>query len=308
MPGVSVIMPTCNRAALVTRAIRSVLSQSFEDLELIIVDDGSTDNTGSVVGQIDDPRIRYFRHSERQGGSQARNTGIMNSAGGYVAFIDDDDAWHPKKLALQVDAIRETGADLIYTGCNYVDASTGNIIKKRIPTDKGDLHAKLLMANCVGPTSTTIMTREILDKIGLFDPSLPSCQDWDLWIRISRAGQIHYIREALATIHVHPDRISSDPVKKLVARRLLFAKIAEDLQQYPKSLAQFHFRNGQLLSLTGNLPESRREIRRAISIDWKNPDFFQYLLCVSFGQSFFSALRRTRAGWWRTAMGGPQEI
>ena len=302
MPRVSVIMPTCNRVALVTRAIRSVLNQSFEDLELIIVDDGSTDGTGPVVGQIDDPRIRYFRHSERLGGSQARNTGIINSVGSYVAFIDDDDAWHHEKLTLQIDAIRETGADLIYTGCNYVDAKTGKIIKKRIPTDKGDLHAKLLTANCVGPTSTALVTREILEKAGLFDPTLPSCQDWDLWIRISRMGRIHYVREPLATIHVHSDRISSDPVKKLVARRLLFPKIAEDLQRHPKSLAQFHFRNGQLLSLIGDLPESRREIRRAIAIDWKNLDFFQYLLCVSFGHSFFSALRRTRAGWRRVAI------
>ena len=296
VPEVSVIMPTCNRAKLVERSIRSVLCQSFKNFEFIIIDDGSTDGTDIVIATIADKRIRYFRNSSSKGGSQARNIGIERAKGKYIAFIDDDDSWDEAKLDLQVKAAKNTQADLIYTGCRYVDQTSGEVIKSRVPSRRGDLFSDLLTANHVGPTSTVLLTREIIERAGAFDPDLPSCQDWDLWLRVARIGQIDFLRESLATIYVHSHRISSDIGKKLTARQRLFLKIAPDLQQDPRALAQFYFRYGHLYALQGELAKSRAEIRQAIAIDWKRPEFYLLLLCISFGRWVFNSVRGMR---WR---------
>ena len=107
-PKVSVIIPTYNRAHLVGRAIRSVLNQTYQDFEIIVVDDGSTDNTEEVVKSFNDPRIRYIRHEKNRGGSAACNTGIRAARGEYIAFQDSDDEWLPEKLEKQMQVFENT--------------------------------------------------------------------------------------------------------------------------------------------------------------------------------------------------------
>src|SRR5262245_46961170 len=112
MPKVSVIIPTHNRADFLRDAIFSVLNQTFQDFEIIVVDDASTDNTSEVIGAFNDERIRYLRHDTNKGGSAARNTGILNSQCDYIAFLDDDDQWLPEKLAKQVDTLIASPPDV----------------------------------------------------------------------------------------------------------------------------------------------------------------------------------------------------
>src|SRR5712692_9764325 len=130
MPKASVITPTYNRADFLRVAIASVLNQTFQDLEIIVVDDASSDRTAEVVRRFTDELIKYIRHDINKGGSAARNTGIKNSTGAYVAFLDDDDEWLPEKLGMQVDLLENSPAEVggVYTSYMVIDRASGIIL------------------------------------------------------------------------------------------------------------------------------------------------------------------------------------
>ncbi len=180
---ISVIIPTFNRAGLLQKAASSVLAQSFKDLELIIVDDGSGDETPSVVESFKDRRIIYCRQ-ENKGVSAARNLGLSASRGEYVAFLDSDDYWLPEKLRLQHEFMRETGFMISQTGEIWV--RSGNRVN---PMNK---HAKLSgwifeksLDICLVSPSCVMMDRALVHKGYYFDEKLMACEDYDLWLRIS---------------------------------------------------------------------------------------------------------------------------
>ena len=202
MSKVSVIIPTCDRAEYLRVAIASVLNQTFQDFELIVVDDASANNPSVLVESFHDDRIKFLRHENRRGGSAARNTGIVNSKCDYIAFLDDDDEWFPDKLARQMALLLASPPEVgcIYTGYVTVDRSTGETKGQQIPQKRGDLSSDLLSENCLGGTSSVLLKRECFDKVGLFDETLPSFQDYDLWIRISRKFHFDYIRAAFTKI------------------------------------------------------------------------------------------------------------
>src|SRR5262245_11345247 len=187
MPKISVIIPTHDRAHFLPGAIFSVLNQTFQDFEIIVVDDASNDNTSEVVAAFNDERIRFLQHETNKGGSAARNTGILNSQCDYIAFLDDDDEWLPDKLAKQMDVLLRSPPEVgcVYTGYVMVDGTTGRVIDQRTPAKKGNLANDLLRSNYVGGTSSALLKRDCLKKVGLFDENLPRSQDYDLWIRIA---------------------------------------------------------------------------------------------------------------------------
>ena len=194
---VSVVIPTHNRSELIKNAVSSVLSQTYKNIELIIVDDASTDKTEEVVKSLDQSKIRYIKNEEAKGGNYARNLGISSSKGKYVAFLDDDDEWMPEKVADQVALFEEdqsiglvyTGAEIIYTSKNYKYI--------RQPKHRGDLSKEILMRNYIGTTSSVMVKRSLLEKVGGFDNDMPALQDYDLWIRIAQVAQIGYINKPL---------------------------------------------------------------------------------------------------------------
>src|SRR5262249_23269523 len=212
MPKVSVIIPTHNRAHFLRGAIFSVLNQTFQDFEIVVVDDASTDNTAKVVAAFNDDRIRFIQHDTNKGGSAARNTGILASKCDYIAFLDDDDEWLPDKLRKQMEilvaSLPEVGG--VYTGCLDVDKVSGKVIRQRIPTKRGNLSRELLIENCVGGTSAMLLRKVCLQKVGLFDETLPRSQDYDLWIRISREFLFECAQEPLFKYNVHGKKISTD--------------------------------------------------------------------------------------------------
>ena len=136
MPDVSVVIPTHNRSELLSLTLRSALRQRGVDLEIIVVDDGSVDDTPRLVGALGDPRIRMLRHDVAQGVSAARNHGIVESQGRWIAFLDDDDLWSPEKLALQLHALRETGRGWAYTGMVHVAIDNRVIAGQPPPTPR----------------------------------------------------------------------------------------------------------------------------------------------------------------------------
>ena len=212
MPTVSVIIPTHNRANYLPVAISSVLNQSFQDFEILVVDDGSSDSTAAVVAGFRDQRIKYIRHETSKGGSAARNTGIRNSNCPFIAFLDDDDEWLPSKLQLLIGLLKSSPAKVgvVYSGYWIVDRGSGRICGKKTPEKRGDLSQELLASNCIGGTSAVVARRECFERIGLFDENLPSFQDYDLWIRISKEFQFEFIPDLLSNYYVHETKIWTD--------------------------------------------------------------------------------------------------
>ena len=208
-PQVSVIIPTYNRAALLPTAIRSVLNQTFGDFEVVVVDDASDDCVVEIVKGFQDDRIRFIRHNCRRGGAAARNTGIRNSCGEYVAFLDDDDEWYPEKLARQTELMLKSQPEVgaVYSGYVVVNRNSGRVCRRRIPSQRGNLQEKLLESNPIGGTSSMLLKRSCLEKVGLFDETLPSFQDRDLWIRISREFHFDYVQEPLLNYFLHSDKV-----------------------------------------------------------------------------------------------------
>jgi glycosyltransferase involved in cell wall biosynthesis len=189
-PFFSVVIPTYNRASKVVRTVESVLAQTYQDFEILVVDDGSTDNTAEVLKPFQ-PRIRYYR-TANQGASTARNEGISHATGRYIAFLDADDRWLPEMLEKSAQTIQShPGAGLFYTGACYID-EVGRVLWEVPPRPaRMSTYHNLLRANFL-VCSGTIVKKELL-AAELFDPRLVNCADWDLWIRLARQAPIQPI-------------------------------------------------------------------------------------------------------------------
>jgi len=230
-PQVSVVIPVFNRAVAVRRAIESVLVQTLQDFEIVVVDDGSTDTTAASVAAFADHRIKLIRHDRNRGGSAARNTGIQSSSAPYIAFLDSDDEWLPTKLERQLEAFDRSSKRLalVYTGAERVfdDGS----VSCRIPLRELDLARALLTENVVGETSVGMVRRSALDLIGGFDESLPSCQDMDLWLRICQRFDADIVPEPLVRVTKADDsgRITNNVSHALLGRALFCQKHRETL-------------------------------------------------------------------------------
>jgi glycosyltransferase involved in cell wall biosynthesis len=233
-PKVSVIIPVFNRPEAVRRAIESVLAQTCQDFEIIVVDDASTDATPAVVAAFADSRISLIRHERNRGGSAARNTGIRASSAPYVGFLDSDDEWLPHKLERQL-AVFEGATDqvgLVYAGAERVYED--GVVSRDLPRSERDLTRTLLLENVIGETSVGMVRRSVLDQTGGFDESLPSCQDLDLWLRISERFHCIAVSEVLVRVVKGSDRnrISANVPRTVLGREMYCRKHREKLIQY----------------------------------------------------------------------------
>lgn len=268
MPCVSVIMPTCERPHLINRAVESVLSQTFKDLELIIIDDASKDETREQVLKNSDPRIHYIRHESRKGGAAARNTGIRIAKGNYLAFLDDDDEWFPNKLQLQIDLLENSSSKvgLVYSGYLMVDQITGKQIGSHTPIHKGDLLGDLLLYNWVGSTSSVLLRKECLNRVGFFDEKLPIFQDYDLWIRLAKEFHFSYIKDPLLVYYVHGERISTRPEGFRRGLEILQSKLGNSHPNLKENYRYRYLRLGILYCLNGEHKKGRQAYYQAIKL------------------------------------------
>ena len=198
-PSVSVIIPSYNRKDTLTRAIRSVLSQSLPPLEIIVVDDGSTDETNEVDFRGIDPRIRVIRHPTNRGGGAARNTGIDAAQGDWIAFLDSDDVWLERKLECQFGALQHGSADKPLVTCNVLRTFEDRpaVLYNPAPPGEGSLSEYFLVEGGTLQTSTLLLPTRLARETR-FDQQLARHQDWDFVLRLVRAGaQVNYIDEAL---------------------------------------------------------------------------------------------------------------
>jgi glycosyltransferase involved in cell wall biosynthesis len=219
---VSVVIPTYNRAYIVTEAIESVLAQTYRDFEILIVDDGSTDNTREVIEKINSEKIRYIAHDKNRGCSAGYNTGIKEASGEAVAFLDSDDLWKPEYLERQVDFLtRHPEADLVFSNTevrgldmevpSLIDAMhvfpefmRGNPNQPDYVISARQMYLCLLQEVPVKLT-VVLIRKELFERVGVFDEAWPSGTDWDLFLRMSRVAQFGFVNQVLALQRRTPD-------------------------------------------------------------------------------------------------------
>ena len=243
---VSVVIPAYNREDTIIRAVNSVLDQTYNNLEVIVVDDFSADNTKEAVLSICDPRITYFKLDHNSGACVARNTGVSLSKGSIIAFQDSDDFWHTSKLEKQLEYMKRDGYDFVTCGFYRVigDKRYETGIKD-CPDDSIQLWCELLNYNWIS-TQTIVCKKNCFEKIS-FDPDVRRFQDWDLALQVANYFRIGCLKECLVDVYLQENSITKT-VKNYDAMLAVIEKHKVDVKagnrkmqaQYMKSLADVH--------------------------------------------------------------------
>jgi glycosyltransferase involved in cell wall biosynthesis len=242
---VSVIIPSYNHGHFVTFAVESALAQTYKDTEIVVVDDGSTDNTREVLAPYMG-RIKYI-YQENRGLSAARNTGIRAASGDFIALLDADDMWVPEKLALQMKIFSDyPDTGLVSCGNVPIDGG-GQQVAPGTARGTGRLRFRdLLWGNCVAGGSNAVIRRGCFNEVGLFDENLRSSEDWDMWLRIAWRYPVRFASQILMKVRVSADSMSAAKnadtmlVNDLRVLRKLFADPETKVNAYDRGRAYAH--------------------------------------------------------------------
>lgn len=267
MPTVSVVIPTHNRAHLIGRSVRSALAQTYGDLEVVIVDDASTDGTRGAIARIADPRVKYLRHDFNRGVSAARNTAIAHAAGEFIAFLDDDDEWLPNKLEIQMDHFERAkpSVGLVCAGFNQVDIVSKRITSEIIPTERGWVFELLLRQGTFSHTSTIVVRAECFKKVGLFDVTYRYSEDFDMWVRIAKEYEFDSIPIPLVRLHFQPDGLSRNYDAMIAAGQAHLAKYREFYERNPAALKERLQNLGSCYLILGDAKRGRQMYWQAVA-------------------------------------------
>ena len=274
-PKVSVILPTYNRAHIIEKAIQSVLKQTYQDFEIIIIDDGSKDDTEKIIRgfQEKDNRIKYIRFEENKGAAAARNAGINMSKGEYITFQDSDDEWVIDKLEKQMKVI-ETSSENIVVYCGFwrIDGDEKTYIPDiNISNREGNIHKELLKRNFIG-TPSILLLKKNLEKIGMFDENLSRLQDWDLAIRLSKYYNFKLIDEPLYISYVLSDSISANYEALIIAMQIILAKYQDEIYKDHKIIKAWSIKFNSIAKyLLDN-----NDIKKAKQLYWRAIKLYQF--------------------------------
>lgn len=251
MPEVSVVIPTRNRRDMLLQALRSVLAQMDVPIEVVVVDDGSGDDTPSSVTALADPRVRLVVNESSRGVAATRNRGVGEAIGRWIAFLDDDDLWAPDKLSRQLSAAQDSGRGWVYAGAVSVDASL-RIVSRGAPPSSEEVLRDLLLRNTVpAGASNVVVRKDLLDSAPAFDVKLRHLADWDLWIRLGLKAPPAVVPRALVAYRVHDGNASLDTEAILAELRVIEqryaaarGRVAADRAYVHRWIAWSHLRSG----------------------------------------------------------------
>jgi glycosyltransferase involved in cell wall biosynthesis len=299
MPAVSVIMPTYNRAKLLGRAIQSILDQTYQDFELIIVDDGSTDDTESLVKSFNSEKIRYIRHRKNRGASAGRNTGIRSAQGEYVALQDSDDEWMPEKLEKQMRAFATAPPEVgvVYTGFYIIVNNKKKYMPSASITPKdGNIFSSIIKGEYLVSPQTIVVKRECFERAGMFDERFPAMEDWELSLRLSRHYHFKYINEPLVLYYVQPDSISRNKSALTKSYKMILEMYFKDIKQDKRLLSKHYLRLGHFLYSNGELSQGKDYFARSIKAYPLHIKAIGAFLSSCFGANLYNMLARR---YWR---------
>jgi len=301
MASVSVVVPTHNRGDFLRCAIASVLNQTLQDLEVIVVDDASTDNTAEVVEGFGDPRVNYIRHDVNQGVARARNTGILNSRAKYIAFLDDDDEWLPEKLQLQLARLEESpmSVGVVYSSSLAVDGLSRRVLFELTARQRGHIFDAIFVQGSLAPTSTFFCRRECFDRVGLFEPGLEFGEDSDMWLRIAKEFQFEYIEEPLVRFAVpyNKSSLSANYDVMIRGKEAYLRRYATLFSAHSKVHSEFYLNLGALYCYNENPHKGRGAFLKAITLNPLDPRPY-FNLCLScFGTKPFRKFKTLKDRW-----------
>ncbi|KYC39425.1 glycosyl transferase family A [Scytonema hofmannii PCC 7110] len=224
MPIISVIIPTFNSEKTIRETVESVLKQTLNDFELIIINDGSEDSTLAIVSEIKDHRIQVFSYPHTNA-NVSRNNGLHLSVGDYVSFLDADDLWTQNKLELQLQALQKNkDAMVAYSWTDYIDENSNFLLSGTHITENGNVYEKLLVINFLESGSNPLIRREALTKLGGFDESLTAAQDWDMWLRLAHDYQFVAVPKVQILYRKSSNSLSSNLARQEKACLLVLNK------------------------------------------------------------------------------------
>jgi len=263
MPKVSVIIPTHNRAESLRSAITSVLNQTFQDFEIIIIDDASKDHTREVITNFNDTRIKAIHNQGSKGAAGSRNIGIMNASHEYIAFLDDDDEWLPEKLKIQTCLLDNSPPEVggIYTYSFIKEKASGRVLSI------WNYEIKEFSKENVITTSSVLLRRECFEKCGLFDENMPTSSDYDMWIRISKKYSFNIINNTLVNYYIHENSLTFNNEKKIRGLEILFEKHDDFFKEDYKEYSRQYLILGVCYCFKGELQKGRKAFRKAIKMD-----------------------------------------
>jgi len=304
-PAVSVVIPAYNAEGFIAETLDSVLSQTFQDYEVVVVDDGSVDDTRGVVESYDDARIRYVRQ-ENGGASRARNRGIADSSGELVAFLDADDLWLPEKLERQVEVFRENPElGLLSTLHEAFSPETGESDtighRKRERLFSGPSVAHNIVAWSGLATPTVMVPRWVLNEVGLFDPQLRNGQDDNLWVRITARYPARLVDEVLVRCRMRAGSLSTNDLNMCRDVLTSLDQYMEDPEIAPMVQEAVTMRRARVLwdrgyhhFAKGDQRQARRSFLASVRIEPFKPARWIHLLLSLFPGAFMNALRAVR--------------
>ncbi len=288
VPLVSIVIPTFNRALLLKRAVSSILKQTYQNFEVIVVDDCSSDSTELVLNNFQDKRIKYIRHEKNMGAVVARNTGIRVAKGDFIAFQDSDDEWLPDKLEKQVKAFVSASANVgvVYTSYRLIGDSEVTVYPHLGEAKtEGNIHEALLKTNFVG-TPTAMVRKACFEKFGLFD-NLPRLQEWALWLKISTEYDFKHVNEILVNAYVQPNSISSNLPALIKARIYLLQTYFTEISKNSSLLSFHYYQIGTFLCLNKQIREGRKYLVKAALTKPLDSTLLLSLVVSFFGQRFY---------------------
>jgi len=273
-PLVSIIIPAYNAEKYIKRALESALAQTYKNIEIIVIDDGSTDKTAEIVKNYKDPRIIYL-FQKNQGQGSARNNGIKKSQGEYITFLDADDYYFPQKVEKQVRFLENyPNYQAVY--CNALHFYSDNptvFFKKKGNFHSGDIFKDLLQSSYINP-NTIMVSRKVLDKVGLFNENRYYPEDWELWLKISRAGfQFGYLDEDLVKVEIRPDSNTTMAIQPILKNNAL--KMFENI------FSSMNYKEKVLYKTEEILKKMRFKLAVAYLIGGHKKDFFKTFVGLS---------------------------
>lgn len=288
-PMVSVILPTYNRSAILGKSIKSVLDQTFQDFELIIVDDGSNDNTADVVKKFEDKRIKYIKKQTNKGAASAMNTGIRTSKGYFVSIQNSDDIWLPEKLETEIKAFQKAGprVGVVYVGAYRIfNGKKFYVPSPRVKKKEGKIHNQILKGNFVNGLS--LIKKDCLEKVGLYDDSLPGLEDWELYIRLSKYYDFKFVDRPLIMAKFSPDSLSIVPSISIDSTKMILKKHFKEFNRNKKALSMNYGLLGYWSFLDGEIKIGRKYYKKAIKLQPFKLQFYPPLIISFFGQKTFN--------------------